>query len=142
MTDITRPPQRMSEAILMALEDLEAVEQDPRYKVYMDSWHSPDPGWNKCMVCLAGSVMAKTLKASHHHYEVPLHFGNPWDKILCALDQIRLGDIIGASMVWSGGFPTSIAYSRPFSVVSYHIDPDKFKAHLREIAEDLQRVGN
>lgn len=53
-------PKKLSDRILVALHDLELVEADPRYKIDMDTWHKPN---GQCAVCLAGSVMAKTLNA-------------------------------------------------------------------------------
>jgi len=55
-------PDKPSELLLLALEDLEAVEQDPAYLVDMRHWASRNRRYTQeCSVCLAGSVMVKRL---------------------------------------------------------------------------------
>lgn len=56
-------PDKSSKLLLLALRDLELIERDPNYKVNMTIFHSlAYSADTKCSVCLAGSVMAKTLK--------------------------------------------------------------------------------
>lgn len=53
-------PNKPSKLLKVALEDLEAVEKDLKYRIDMNSWHQPED--NKCSVCLAGAVMANRLR--------------------------------------------------------------------------------
>ena len=57
-------PNKLSELIELAVRDVQACEADPRYILNMGRWHAPRNGG--CEVCMAGAVMAQTLR-------VPLH---------------------------------------------------------------------
>lgn len=57
-------PNKLSELILLAVDDCEKLAKDKRYRLRMFSWH--DPGTRKgepCSVCMAGAVMACDLGA-------------------------------------------------------------------------------
>lgn len=54
-------PDKTSELLKLALKDLLSVESDKDYSVNMYLWHESVRG-DSCHVCLAGSVMARTLK--------------------------------------------------------------------------------
>ena len=53
-------PDKPSELIRLALDDLEKAEKSPTYEVNMDRWHTQEED-GICHVCLAGSVMAFSL---------------------------------------------------------------------------------
>lgn len=55
----------MSDVLELALRDLKMVEKDEKYEVKMTEWHQPI-SYSKCQVCLAGSIMAKSLKVPFH----------------------------------------------------------------------------
>lgn len=63
-------PTKPSALVDLALADVRLVEKNPRYRVYMHSWHDLNKVWatdgsppkNICHVCLAGSVMSQTFK--------------------------------------------------------------------------------
>jgi hypothetical protein len=83
-------PDKPSELLLVALADLEAVEQDKRYVVNMRVWHEAN---GQCAVCLAGSVMAKTLNVSPVDSVIPDVFDvDAYDKLL-TLDDFRCGSL-------------------------------------------------
>lgn len=56
-------PNKPSELIAIALADLIKVEKSKKFRVAMGAWHWTPPGSNVCHVCLAGAVMACTLKS-------------------------------------------------------------------------------
>lgn len=85
-------PDKPSELIRVALQDLEAVENDSRYSVDMDVWHEPDT-YTTCYVCLAGSVIAKSLGAPATHSQNPDHYPYSVERKLRALDWLRAGFI-------------------------------------------------
>lgn len=60
----TQLPDKPSELIRLALKDLRKTErQFWKYKIDMDIWHSGKTSTlSRCSVCLAGAVMAQTLK--------------------------------------------------------------------------------
>jgi hypothetical protein len=52
-------PNKPSELIALTVKDMELCAQDPRYRLWGASWHAQRDG--RCLVCLAGSVMAQTI---------------------------------------------------------------------------------
>lgn len=84
-------PDKPSELIELALDDLAAVEADDRYKVDMDTWHNPRTGF--CAVCFAGSVIAKTLNTNPRNFRAPRDYDEDTRDKLSALDEFRDGQI-------------------------------------------------
>ena len=96
-------PNKPSELVELAILDLKAIEQNPNYLIAMDSWHvgsyrdHPNIERPRCLVCLAGAVMAQSLGI-----ETTMTV-KPWDPIfhsdvtlegkLAALDSFRNGNI-------------------------------------------------
>jgi len=64
-------PDKLSDIILIALEDLRKVERSKKYKVYMGVWHSPN---GVCSVCFAGAVMSQCEGANSKNVVKPLQF--------------------------------------------------------------------
>lgn len=59
----TKLPDKPSELIRLALSDMKAILKNPKFKVRMDVYMEyVNPDDKRCTVCLAGSVMANTLK--------------------------------------------------------------------------------
>ena len=93
-------PNRLSDLILVALKDLRKCEKNPKYTVEMSKWHRPSCAsaithldWT-CEVCLAGSVIAQTLKTPIIKLKEPVDFGEVDEHKLYALDYIRGGDVL------------------------------------------------
>lgn len=82
-----------SELIRAALVDLQACVQDPRYVVNMEDWHEPGYG-GPCQVCLAGAVMAKSLRADVSDTAGPYAFPELIRARLRALDSFREGCVL------------------------------------------------
>lgn len=93
-------PLDPSELLTLAANDLRAVGDNPDYQVYMGDWHAPDG--RVCSVCLAGAVMAGTLKVPKDAVCIPSFYRprddslqfNPSDTdffALVALDYARMG---------------------------------------------------
>lgn len=101
MKNITLP-KKASAFLTLALNDLIKAEASPDYRVDFESWHSPGfdgspdpsslPDTYYCSVCLAGAVIAGTLKASRLKALEPVDecFGD-WSAPLLALDDVRRG---------------------------------------------------
>ena len=126
-------PQKPSEWIRRGLEDLRKCEADDKYQIDMAYWHEHAPKDGVCVVCLAGSVMAKSLG-------VPITTdAGPWDMVpshgnaLRALDEFRLG------CVSAGLFKFGIEHDiEDFHVENYSVDPDAFHRDMTAIAEYLE----
>jgi hypothetical protein len=128
-------PDKPSELILLALSDLEACEKDPNYKIDMYSWHSPTYG-KICLVCLAGSVMAQTLKAYSFQNLLPHDFSEEIAKKLTALNLFREGDVA------RGLRELNIMKKFRFrKIPEYDEYPEEFKAAMRKLARDLAAKG-
>lgn len=112
-------PRQISALLELGLDDLEAVNQDPRYHADAHEWHSPMarthpqtrpaaqpcansphrvPDETVCAVCQAGAVIARTFGVQPETYASPLHLPiAEQDRIaLWALDDIRRGQILSA----------------------------------------------
>lgn len=91
---VDKLPDRPSKLIRLGLRDLRKVERDARYRVDMGRFHVPVG--RVCEVCLAGAVMACSLKVPRSRFIVPWgerSFVSSIDKKLSALDDFRLGNI-------------------------------------------------
>lgn len=95
-------PDKPSAMIRLAIADMKALmeRKDLKYKIDMNTWHEND-GRGTCYVCLAGSVMANTLKVPHEEDIEPFDLSNPQvaDK-LRALNEFRKGSIISGLIMF------------------------------------------
>lgn len=139
-----------------AMNDLEAVERDPTYRVDMGTWHTPRPlvggGLRSseyvCCVCLGGAVMAGTLKVDPRF---DISTGNFPDSIgykLSALDAFRTGAVTNGllRLQWVGlkltdkqqrgvaGLPITVP-------CSYFTNPTVWKASMRRLVEQFRSIG-
>jgi hypothetical protein len=88
-------PNTLSELLALAIEDMRVIAKDPRYELDMNLFHSPIG--DKCYVCLAGSVMARTLKLPPGENYIPDEFDKDTFNKLYALDALRIGDLVEAA---------------------------------------------
>ena len=86
-------PDLPSAILRIALEDLEKVSKDSLYIVNPHEWHQPQPGINPCHVCLAGAVMAKTLKVPPSETRAPLDYDLNLRAKLKFIDSVRIQDV-------------------------------------------------
>lgn len=87
-------PDRPSELLKLAMHDLELCEQDKQYTIHMGNWHLSLP--EKCIVCAAGAVMAKSLKTPTSRTIEPSNFPYGIECKLEAINFFRGGDIYSA----------------------------------------------
>lgn len=129
-------PRIPSQLIRLALADLRKVEKDPTYFPNMGVWHSLDGA--VCEVCLAGSVIAKTLEAdlAEIWYPEDLPENNAQ---LVALDFFRQGLVIGALDRLGHQRPHSIPLN--WEVPFYHVDREDFHSSLEALAANLEAAG-
>lgn len=133
-------PRVMSELIVLGLDDLRKVEQSKLYRVNMGDWHRPIG--DKCVVCLAGAVMAETLGTPIDSYE------EPWDRDdgnvdqLLALDSLRIGDVCTAARELELPLDTPAAAGEfDRDIANYHDDKEAFHKQMRQLADDLREAG-
>lgn len=143
-------PRAASQLLTLALTDLETCEAADGYTVDMGSWHRWDADSEQCVVCLAGSVIAQTLKVDR---KSDSDFGSPLlasvAPQLDALDDFRRGELVrgletlaldrqhvelAATRLASGPECTWLASH------DYRDDASAFKAHLRTLASHLDAL--
>ncbi len=88
-------PRKMSALLRLAVKDAQAVEKSKKYVLAMGTWH--EPYRNKCHVCLAGSVMAKSLGCSPDKELRPYDLPARTRDALLAVNEMRQGDFAGAA---------------------------------------------
>jgi hypothetical protein len=99
LVPIQKLPDRPSHLIRAALLDAAECERDPRYCVedpngfWNRAWHLLATDRKRCLVCLAGAVMAKSLYVSWGDSYSPEDFEPDTKKKLMALNEFRRGDI-------------------------------------------------
>lgn len=133
-------PDHPGDLIRLAIKDLEKVEKSKDYVVHMLDWHLPLKN-GKCLVCMAGAVMANTLKVDKKYYAEPGRFGEQEKGKLNAINQFRVGDIyLGLIHL---NFDESTARSiheewykaETFPPPYYTEDPKAFKACMLRMAD-------
>lgn len=135
-------PTRLSDAIEMALTDLEKCEKDPRYVIDMGNWHFPRRG--VCHVCFAGSVMAQTHRVSPGEVVISDEFEDDWRTVFDALDSVRCWCIEDAldRFTSEDARPVELDFLEAHPIhPSYHLEPDLFKQRQRELAAFLRERG-
>lgn len=93
-----------------AVADARALSHDPRYKLLMTTWHHPDSLTGKCLICMAGAVMARrlqilptetaTVRMNEGLLRQPVGSALPRragsGKAFLAIDSMRKGHFVGA----------------------------------------------
>lgn len=143
-------PNKPSELIKVALADLAKCERSKKYVIEMGNWHVLRPN-NKCEVCFAGAVMAKTLKLGGISLDadwVPRNFGCHFDEDtaskLYALDDLRTGDIAEALDVLKVlEVPSSARalVTEGMEVCDYRKNKAQFKRDMNRLAKELSKYG-
>jgi len=145
--------KKPSTIIRRALDDLKAVEKNPKYCVDMGAWHEPryddraigpEP---VCAVCLAGAVIANRLHADPNDDLSPGMIGmisrsQDLANKLDALDDFRMGNVHTALDTMGKLTPRAlIEVPDDVTVPPYNVNRAGFKRALRRIAAKLQSVG-
>lgn len=120
-------PDKLSELILVALEDLEKAEKHPDYHVDMGLWHCPN---GRCSVCFAGSVMAFGLGVSHNSRAYPSDFSPQVGDKLSKLNYIRAGIV-----------PMPEGDFVDFGATEYERNPERWKTEMVLTAAALSQLG-
>lgn len=138
------PPEKLSDLIDLALNDLRKVQADPRYVVDMTLWHEPntDDGENYvCHVCFAGAVMAKTLAVDVLADSPVSDFGHEWRRAFYALDDVRTGNLTSTSVQRFIPRPLRGLVGNRYVP---HYDPDNpehFTQAMTQLRNDLRMIG-
>jgi hypothetical protein len=140
-------PDKPSAVLSLGLKDLEKAERSKKYEVYMGDWHIPagqygDGTRRPCAVCMAGSVMAFSLKADDEAFKFPHDYDSDTRFKLSAINAFRTGQVISGLrlMDFSSDF---IAKKKLFDrhVADYNEDPKKFKQEIKKLISDLKAAN-
>jgi hypothetical protein len=145
-------PDTLSGLIRVALKDLRTVEASKAYKVDMDRWHTPEAN-GVCHVCMAGAVMATTLRCSPLAVVDTTSWLNGVEDKLQAIDCLRGGNISWAARKIYGAdsrkWLSAGKFEEKHPEFSDHM-PDygttkrehtKFHAAQRKLADALEEAG-
>lgn len=133
-------PDLPSRLITLALGDLRWIEGDDRYLVDMNHWHiAGTKHGSPCIVCLAGAVMARSLRVDPSSSQLPEFFDEDTSGKLQALDSFRRGFVAQGLHLMHIPVPASVPITIP--VTPYHIDREAFKERMRHVAELLEGAG-
>jgi hypothetical protein len=152
--------ETLHEVLRLALEDFEAVSRDARYEINLNSWHAPaahrlkSAQDNHCEVCLAGSVIARSLGAPIEYWLNPDDYTEDIEQRLMALDNLRSGNVLGAVNRLHGASPATAHVAaaltgkykialRQFAVepLITHERAGRFLACMRALQVDLEEAG-
>jgi hypothetical protein len=126
-------PDTLSALMRVAMSDLERVENDANYRVDMSCWHVHHK--DLCSVCLAGSVLTRTLDPVETY-----RFNDCFDldRKLTAIDYARSGCVECAVLLLTGnercGFPDR-------KIARYEDSPALFRDDINRLIRDLESSG-
>lgn len=131
-------PNKPSALIRLAINDLNAIEkQKDKYSINMTEWHSPNYMEDTCAVCLAGSVMANTLKLdSNEHLDADEVEDISIQNKLYAINSFRIGQIKEGVEQLNLKMPLYLNNEVP--IVSYASNKSTFKKQLLKMADVLE----
>ena len=133
-------PDTLHELLDLALNDFDKVMEDDKYAVNMGGWHLRGYGKKKCRVCLAGSVMAKTLAVRRWHDAWPSDYDNDTSRKLFAINDLRLGNLNDAYYYVYGENPSKNLDKE--ANVSYFLNnAENWRADMAAVLEILKREG-
>ena len=95
-------PQTMAGLLEVAINDARKLDRSI-YLPFHNEWHNPNAGSFFCEICLAGSVIAGSLKIAPNLAVSSLAFDKRTEELLDALDNMRYGH-------WSKAF--DLIYNR------------------------------
>jgi len=135
-------PDKLSDLMQLALDDLAKVEQDPQYRVNMGDWHNGTTVayGNACVVCFAGAVMAKTLGVPSERFVTPARFDEDTRRKLYALDKAREG-YVGMALARLGKRDDVCNVDMRRYVVEYAHDPKAWRDDMNQIIKHLREKG-
>jgi hypothetical protein len=148
-------PDKPSALLAVALADLEKAERSRRYKIDMGTWHNPSANEKTCSVCLAGSIMAFSLKVP------PTQDADAWGEGLGAakkvdpdltekllfIDKMRAGrfssGVHNPAFIRRARKKTGVTGSVNFQhqIPFYEDDPNGFKRGMRKMIKSFREFG-
>ena len=133
-------PNKLSDLLEVALEDLGKCEKDERYFIDMGDWHEPFHG-GRCSVCMTGAVMAKSLDVRSSIQAYPSSFDVDTMNKLLAINDIVFGSIWKAIKLMN---PTTDRLQEAVALMKKkgdaYFDPMSYSRNPRMFKVDIQRI--
>lgn len=136
-------PEKMSDLLELAISDLKKCENDPKYEIDMGYFHQPihDGTHPVCLVCLGGSVFAKTLEVPIDVHDISNFEKSMFRKMDC-LDYLRRGRIRDAyrslhNLFDEDDFPVDTLHE--YGVTEYKENRNRFFEDMESMVEYLKR---
>lgn len=148
--NMNKLPDKPSELIVVALNDLKKCEADNRYDVRMSAWHQPGFIYAAdrksklpvCFVCLAGAAMAQTLQSGIRKDLVPTKFDNDTANKLRALNYFSQGCIYVALSAMDIKADYKLLLYQQVTVTEYNYDkPRVFHKEMKGIIKILKGIN-
>lgn len=144
-------PNKLSQLLRIAVKDAQKCSKSRKYMLDMSQWHAGRVNsYDTCQVCMAGAVMAQTLKSDCNISYIPEDFGDSANKKLGCINSMRSGCINEAYRELTEKFTSDLlvsqrnAISRANEVIfdSYKDSKDRatWKAYIKA-ANILSRAG-
>lgn len=131
---MNNPPSKYWQLLELALADFDEIVKDPNYVIDMLTYHKGKPN-TKCHICLAGSVMARTLHCDKRDNVSPLALPK-WGPALCDISNMALG-------AEPRFFPEEhrekfLEFQIPIQNTPYATDPAHWRAHMDKVVQWLK----
>ncbi len=131
-------PDLPSQLLRLALNDLHTCEEDGRYEIDMYTYHWWNGKNDRCHVCLAGAVMAQSLRDDILNDSAPFDFGIHADK-LKALDRFRRGMIRSGVSLMGLELPDTFVH---IAIPEYSFEGrEEFHSRINMLATWLEEAG-
>ena len=140
--DKDNPPKRMSEAIRMAVADVEAAIA-AGFKWDWTNVFDEDEDTKVCSVCTAGAVVQRLFDYDRDADHIDMA-GDHWESQLWALSELTAPrynrNVFHAHREWPAGFA-----QKPVShweITPCNENPEQFKADMLALADRLEAEGS
>lgn len=131
-------PDKPSDLIDLALADLEKAEKSDDYIIEMNVWHKPNDD-GKCLVCLAGAVMAFSLNFDREMKYVLANMPKNNQHKMSALNHFRYGAIrTGFNYM---GIPFEADQPQERYITPYDESPEEFKSQIKRMVKEIRECG-
>lgn len=142
-------PEKQSALLRLAVKDAQVIEKNKNYKFDMGEWHLPKfdntgKPTGKCTVCLAGAVIANTLKVSPKVEKNPYDLEYEGHRDTC-LKLRKIDELRGGTIYYTGEDDDRMeAVETAANLISFnysdHLGRAPWKIYLKA-ADILESVG-
>ena len=133
-------PTIPSELLRVAVADMRKVSRRKNIMIVMSVYHESNYDNTRCAVCLAGAVMAGTLRADNAKQLTAGYYPDSIESKLYALDCIRLGDITAFLANLKISYP-NIAMIDEIKELGISYIGELGKVQIKELCSDLLKAA-